>query len=182
MSELESEVSEKIEDATAPSVEQEGATKAEPTPEAISAAEALKMEGNALLAEDKLMQAVGNYTAAIQLHPTAIYLSNRAFCYLKLEQFELAILDADLALTNYVKAYYRRGSAYMALALYKLAARDFRTVTKMQPKNKQAVAKLKASEKMKKKSSFAATLMTDADVPRANEANIDKIGEQVREG
>lgn len=45
------------------------------------------------------MQAVGKYTAAIDLHPTAIYLSNRAFCYVKLEQFGLAILDADLALT-----------------------------------------------------------------------------------
>lgn len=49
--------------------------------------------------ESKLVQAVGKYTAAIDLHPTAIYLSNRAFCYVKLEQFGLAILDADLALT-----------------------------------------------------------------------------------
>ncbi len=51
------------------------------------------------IAESKLVQAVGKYTAAIELRPTAIYLSNRAFCYVKLEQFELAILDADLALT-----------------------------------------------------------------------------------
>lgn len=49
--------------------------------------------------ESKLVQAVGKYTAAIELNPTAIYLSNRAFCYVKLEQFGLAILDADLALT-----------------------------------------------------------------------------------
>lgn len=49
--------------------------------------------------ESKLVQAVGKYTAAIELRPTAIYLSNRAFCYVKLEQFGLAILDADLALT-----------------------------------------------------------------------------------
>lgn len=48
--------------------------------------------------ESKLVQAVGKYTAAIDLHPTAIYLSNRAFCYVKLEQFGLAILDADMAL------------------------------------------------------------------------------------
>lgn len=142
MSERESKASEKIEDTRAPSVEGEGAAKAEPTPEAISAAEALKTEGNALLAgermflrtlettgnrmrlsgvpsllplffshlsvhahlgrfiaESKLVQAVRKYTAAIELRPTAIYLSNRAFCYVKLEQFELAILDADLALT-----------------------------------------------------------------------------------
>ena len=51
------------------------------------------------ISESKLVQAVGKYTAAIELNPTAIYLSNRAFCYVKLEQFGLAILDADLALT-----------------------------------------------------------------------------------
>lgn len=52
-----------------------------------------------VLIESKLVEAVSKYTAAIALRPTAIYLSNRAFCYLKLEQFELAIVDADLALT-----------------------------------------------------------------------------------
>lgn len=45
------------------------------------------------------MQAVAKYSQAIDLHPTAIYLSNRAFCYVKLENFGLAILDADAALT-----------------------------------------------------------------------------------
>ena len=47
----------------------------------------------------KIYQAVAKYSQAIDLHPTAIYLSNRAFCYVKLEQFGLAIADADLALT-----------------------------------------------------------------------------------
>eukprot|EP00903_Cladosiphon_okamuranus_P017863 g16439.t1 len=178
MSELESKVAESGEDKMAPAAEGESSVKAEPSPENISAAEALKLEGNALLAESKLVQAVAKYTAAIELHPTAIYLSNRAFCYVKLEQFGLAILDADLALTldsKYVKAYYRRGSAYMALAKYKLAVKDFRKVTKMQPKSKEAAAKLKASEKMQKEAAFAAAIMTDADVPLAEEINPDEI-------
>ncbi len=167
---------------------------------------------------------------------------------------------------SYVKAYYRRGSAYMALALYTLASRDFRTVgvegerlfwhwfavatnrsvavglsgddvdrnyhsyfswdhfavghavvvscllmfvcectvgphinhrfrvgtlllrwiyctqvTKMQPENREAEAKLKASEKRENKVAFAATTTTDADVPRAKETKLDKIGKQVPE-
>lgn len=48
--------------------------------------------------EGKFVQAVAKYSQAIDLHPTAIYLSNRALCYVKLENFGLAILDADLAL------------------------------------------------------------------------------------
>eukprot|EP00904_Undaria_pinnatifida_P008607 jgi/Undpi1/4877/HiC_scaffold_19.g08230.m1 len=149
-----------------------------PSAETISAAEALKAEGNALLAANKIYLAVAKYSQAIDLHPTAIYLSNRAFCYVKLEQFGLAITDADLALTldpSYLKAYYRRGSANMALGKFKLAVRDFRKVTKMQPKSKEAAAKLKASEKMQKEAAFAQAIMTDADVPLAEEINPDEI-------
>ncbi|CAM9725016.1 unnamed protein product [Ectocarpus sp. 12 AP-2014] len=130
MSGLESKVAENGGDAVAPPADVSTAMKVVvPNSDTISAAEALKLEGNALLAESKLVQAVGKYTAAIDLHPTAIYLSNRAFCYVKLEQFGLAILDADMALeldSTYVKAYYRRGSANMALAKFKLAVKDFR--------------------------------------------------------
>ena len=48
----------------------------------------------------------------------------------------------------------------------------------MQPKSKEAAAKLKASEKMQKEAAFAAAIMTDADVPLAEEINPDEIGEQ----
>lgn len=48
----------------------------------------------------------------------------------------------------------------------------------MQPKSKEAMAKLKASEKMQKEAAFAAAIMTDADVPLAEEINPDEIGER----
>lgn len=54
MSELESKVAESSEDVVAPAAEGEIAAKAEPTPETISAAEALKLEGNALLAGERV--------------------------------------------------------------------------------------------------------------------------------
>lgn len=43
-------------------------------------------------------------------------------------RFVVQRLFASRLDSSYVKAYYRRGSAYMALALYTLASRDFRTV------------------------------------------------------
>lgn len=50
----------------------------------------------------------------------------------------------------------------------------------MQPKSKEAAAKLKASEKMQKEAAFAAAIMTDADVPLAEEINPDEISKQTR--
>lgn len=47
----------------------------------------------------------------------------------------------------------------------------------MQPKSKEAAAKLKACEKMQKEAAFAQAIMTDADVPLAEEINPDEIGE-----
>lgn len=46
----------------------------------------------------------------------------------------------------------------------------------MQPKSKEAADKLKACEKMQKEAAFAQAIMTDADVPLAEEINPDEIG------
>ena len=42
--------------------------------------------------------------------PMAIYLSNRAFCHIKMENYGLAIMDSEKAIEEcpeYTKAYYR---------------------------------------------------------------------------
>jgi len=49
----------------------------------------------------------------------AIYFSNRAFAHLKMENYGLAIADADEAIKmnpNYQKAYYRKADACIALS------------------------------------------------------------------
>ncbi len=49
---------------------------------------------------------------------------------LKLENFEQVVADASKALeidSNYVKAYHRRGKAYMALGEYSKAKWDFKS-------------------------------------------------------
>ena len=88
---------------------------------------------------------MAQYTAAIDAHPTAVLYANRAYGYLKLEEFGSAIEDAEkgnplntsyqtsqsaqltlwipLAIAldpSYVKGYYRRGSAYMVLGKTKV--------------------------------------------------------------
>lgn len=71
----------------------------------------------------------------------AIYYSNRALVSIKTENYALALYDAEDAIKcdeMYVKAYYRRGSANLALNKVDLALKDFKQVCKMQPGNKDA--------------------------------------------
>ena len=76
-----------------------------------------------LSTEKKYVDALAQYTAGIDAHPTAVLYANRAYTYLKLEEFGSAIEDAELAIAldpGYVKGYYRRGSAYMVLGKTKV--------------------------------------------------------------
>ena len=69
---------------------------------------------------------------------------------LQMENHGLAIADATVALEldkTFIKAYYRRGSALMALARYKEALRDFRAVRQLKPSDKDALEKFKAADK-----------------------------------
>lgn len=69
----------------------------------------------------------------------AVYYCNRALVSIKTENYALALFDSKDALNcdeMYVKAYYRRGSAHLALNQLDLALKDFKTVCKMQPNNK----------------------------------------------
>lgn len=87
----------------------------------------------------------------------AVYYSNRAFCQIKLENFGIAILDAKKAIecdATFVKAYYRRGSAYFALQHFNDAVKDFKRVAKLQPQSKDARTKLQLAMKEKKNRDF----------------------------
>lgn len=66
--------------------------------ETIKKANELKDEGNEFLKMHKYAQAAEKYSEAIELHPTAIFYSNRAQAMIKLESYGLAIQDANEAL------------------------------------------------------------------------------------
>lgn len=83
----------------------------------------------------------------------AIYYSNRALVSIRTENYALALMDAKDAIKcddMYVKAYYRKGSAHLALNQIDLAIKDFRQVCKMQPNNKDAREKYDEAVKEQK--------------------------------
>lgn len=71
----------------------------------------------------------------------AVYYCNRALVNIKMENYAIAMFDAKDSIKNdatYTKAYYRRGSAYVALGQLDLAIKDFKTVCKLMPNDKDA--------------------------------------------
>ena len=137
--------------------------------EAEAAALKLKDLGNEQLKIGHFLQAIGFYSDALQHSPTNhIILSNRAQAYIKVESYGLAMSDATSALKsdpNYAKAYYRRGSAQFALGHLKDARKDFRKVCQLNPKSKDARAKLKACEKSIRQDLFLKAIESEKTAP-----------------
>ncbi|KAL5232736.1 hypothetical protein ACI65C_000146 [Semiaphis heraclei] len=98
--------------------------------------------GNALVQKQKWAEAILRYTRAIEYYDKdPIFYANRALCYLKTNEFKLAIIDCTSSLEldhTYVKAFQRRSAAYMALGMYDEARRDIQDILKLEPNNKQA--------------------------------------------
>lgn len=121
-----------------------------------------------LQSQSYFAQAADLYTQALELHETSVLFSNRAMAYIKMEQYGQAILDADCAIKidpQYVKAYYRRGSANFALGKNKAAKKDFKKVCQMKPKDKDARAKLAACTKAVNEAAFAMAIESDETAP-----------------
>ena len=129
----------------------------------------LKNQGNEQLKIGHFLQAITFYSDALEYSKTnAIILSNRAQAYIKVENYGLAMADASAALESdpkYAKAYYRRGSAQFALGHLKDAKKDFRTVCVLNPKSKDARAKLKACEKSIREEAFRKAIESEMTVP-----------------
>ncbi|BFZ17495.1 hypothetical protein BsWGS_20534 [Bradybaena similaris] len=82
----------------------------------------LRNQGNRLFAARKYDDAINCYTKAIIKNPnTALFFTNRALCYLKLRQWEKALLDCQRALEidrSWVKGHFFMGQSYFEQALY----------------------------------------------------------------
>ena len=138
-------------------------------PDAEAKAVAHKDQGNVFLQQGRFPQAIDAYSAGLEFAPThAVLRSNRALAYHKLENYGLALQDADHAIAadpTYAKAYYRRASANFALHHFKLARKDFRTVVKLKPKDKDGKAKLAAVEKAMREEAFAKAIEAEQTAP-----------------
>lgn len=96
------------------------------------AAIAEKNEGNKYFLIKDYKKAIYHYTLAIEKYDdtlAALY-SNRAACYLKLGEYQKALIDCDKAIelqNNYGKAILRRGVAKFHLGKWVESLEDFRT-------------------------------------------------------
>ncbi|XP_031565648.1 serine/threonine-protein phosphatase 5-like [Actinia tenebrosa] len=124
----------------------------------IQEAEQLKTQANNLFKDGKYEAAIGLYSMAIELNPSVpAYLGNRSFCYLKTEYYGLALADANKAIQldkKYIKGYYRRATANMALGKFKLSLKDYEMVVKFRPNDKDAKAKYTECKKIVQRQMF----------------------------
>ncbi|NXJ87090.1 PPP5 phosphatase, partial [Trogon melanurus] len=109
--------------------------------------------------------AVKYYSSAIELNPAnAIYYGNRSLAYLRTECYGYALADATRAVEldkKYVKGYYRRAASNMALGKFKAALRDYETVVKVRPNDKDAKLKYQECHKIVKQKAFERAIASD---------------------
>jgi len=94
--------------------------------------------GNKNFSSGNYDEAIVHYTKAIELNPIAIYYANRAAAYAAQGNMEKSLADCNKAIEkdpNYPKAYYRRGTALLALGKVLQAEMDFKKVSELEPKN-----------------------------------------------
>ncbi|XP_062325074.1 stress-induced-phosphoprotein 1 isoform X2 [Osmerus eperlanus] len=88
--------------------------------------------GNQFAACGQLDVAVKYFTGAIKYNPTEYKLfGNRSFCYERLQQFDLALIDADLSLgmnPGWIKGLFRKGKALCGLQRFYEAALTYQEV------------------------------------------------------
>ncbi|KAI8475696.1 MAG: hypothetical protein J3K34DRAFT_28345 [Monoraphidium minutum] len=115
---------------------------------AVAAAEALKLEGNALFGQQRWDEAMAKYQEALDAAPEpapqrAVYYANLAACALKLHQPQLAAEHCSCALRldgGYVKALMRRACAFEELDDLDHALADANKVLELDPSNRLAAA------------------------------------------
>ena len=140
---------------------------------------ALKDTGNSELQKGHFLEAIKLYTQALELSPSnAVLLSNRALSFIKIENYGLALQDADKAIASdpeYAKGYYRRASANYALNHFKLARADFRQVCKLKPKDRDARSKLNECDRAVMEEAFSKAIEAEQTQPLSATYNPDNI-------
>lgn len=102
----------------------------------------LKKKGNSYFADEKYVEAIKEYTKALNICPLSfsnersILYANRAACRARLNEKEEAILDCNKALElnpNYMKALLRRAQLYKTTEKLDEALSDYQRVLQLDP-------------------------------------------------
>ncbi len=134
-----------------------------------SKAEEFKTLGNDEFKKSNYDKAVQHYTQAIEIAgesaKVAVYYSNRAFTHIKLEAYGYALEDAKKAIEHdaqFVKGYYRLGSAYLSLSKLDQAKDAFLQASRLtKGKDDDIELKLKTVKKMIVAREFAKSIAHD---------------------
>ena len=97
-----------------------------------------------------------------------------------MELFGSALIDANESVKldkNYVKGYYRRAAAFMALGKLRQALKDFKTVVNVSPKDQDAKKKLAECAKIVKRIAFEKAIAVDNSFKKsaADWVNLDTV-------
>lgn len=137
------------------------------TSHSVEEAEDLKKKANDYFGSQHYEKAIEFYTAAIEKNDSvATYYGNRSISYLRTECFGYALNDANRALEldkTYLKGYYRRAAASMALGKFKNALKDFEIVAKAKPRDKDAKQKFEECSKITRRMAFEKAIAFDDD-------------------
>lgn len=121
-------------------------------------AEKLKNEGNDLMRKDQYNEAIELYTKAINLNSQkAVYYSNRAAAYSKVENHEKALEDCQKAVNidpTYSKAYGRMGLAYSSMNEFQKACEAYTRAVDLEPANTAYQANLQIAEQKLREASL----------------------------
>ncbi|KAM4724137.1 uncharacterized protein FYW61_014690 isoform 1-T1 [Anableps anableps] len=106
--------------------------------------------GNRLAASGQYDIAVSCFTDAIKYNPKEFKLfGNRSLCYERLEQYENALRDADLALSmqpKWIKGLFRKGKALCGLKRYYEASLIYKDVLTLESTSVEAAQELKRAQ------------------------------------
>ncbi|XP_044023469.1 stress-induced-phosphoprotein 1 [Siniperca chuatsi] len=106
--------------------------------------------GNRLAASGQYEVAVKCFTDAIKYNPKEFKLfGNRSLCYERMQQYENALRDADVALSmepNWIKGLFRKGKALCGLKRYYEASLIYKEVLKLESSSAEATQELKRAQ------------------------------------
>merc|ERR1719152_599970 len=109
-------------------------------------AEAARQEGNELFKAGKHPEAIAKYSEAMKRNPKDhVPYSNRAACYQKLMEWQLALKDAETSITmepTFVKGWSRKASIHFFLKEYHKSMDAYNAILKIEPDNAEAKAGL----------------------------------------
>jgi len=105
-------------------------------------AEEVRLEGNELFKAGKFVEAIEKYSDAMKRNPNwHVPYSNRAACYQKLMEWQLALKDADKCVEmdpTFVKGWSRKAGIHFFLKEYHKAMDAYNMILKVEPDNAEA--------------------------------------------